>query len=412
MSLGEKLRSAREQAGLSVEDVVNATKMTRTQVEGLEANDYRAFSAPVYTKGFIKIFARAVGLEPEPLVKEYLANPNGTEQHDPSREIPVVALQAANPESGAFESVRPKLPHAPPPHEETRAPVKKVAAAPAEPAESGLPEPASEKPAPEKPAEEREKTLLDFMADPEPAETAAAPAVAAAPAAVPAALAEKRIAPVEPGVVPPEPPLKLVRFDDPVRKPAPAPVAKPRPEPDAVGAPSRARSAEPPVVPAPVERAAAPFVFPGPQHVPAAAKPKPAAADAASGADELVAPRPAKPARTAELFPDDALSPAPDAPNPVKLFFSNLGDAFGRFGSRVRAAAATPRARRVCLALSFVVVAAVLVSLFAGLLSGGGEVEPLPGDIVDPPPEAPVVDLPGGPVEIVPVLPAPRSFAK
>lgn len=403
MSLGEKLRSAREQAGLSVDDIVHATKMTGDQVRGLESDNYHAFSAPVYTKGFIKMFARAVGLAPEPLVKEYLANPNGTERNDPSREIPVVALQATNPESGSFESVRPRLPHAASPHGEPSAPPaeKKVAAAPAPVPEpvpetpAAAPEPA---PAPETPAAEHETTLLDFM---DGSATAGKPA-AAAPA-------EKRIAPVEPGVVPPEPPLKLVRFDDPARKPAPAPVAKFQPEPDAVGAPAAARSATPPVVPEPVGLAIAPFVFPGPQHVPAAAKPKPAAAP---GADDLVAPRPdkpAKPARTAELFPDDALAATPDAPNAVKIFFANLGAALGRAGSRVRAAATGRRARRVCLALSFVVVAAVLVSLLAGLLSGGGEVEPLPGDIVDPPPE---VDLPEGPVEIVPVLPAPRSFAK
>lgn len=399
MSIGDTLRSAREQAGLSVEDVIHATQMTRTQVEGLEANDYHVFSAPVYTKGFIKLYARAVGLAPEPLVKEYLANPKGTEQHDPAREIPVVALQATDAENGSFVSVRPKLPHAQAPHGEEPAPVaeKKVAAepaaeAPAAPESSAAPEP------------EREPTLLDFMAAPEP-ETKPEPK----PVPVP----EKRLAPVEPGVVPPEPPLKLVRFDDPAPKPAPAPISKPQPEPDAVGATSCVRSAVPPVVPKPIERTIDPFVFPGPQYVPAA-NARPAAAERPASdakADDLVAPRSGKRARTAELFPDDTLSAAPDAPNPVRLFFANLAEAAGRLASRGRAAAAKPRARRVCLAVACAVVAAVFASLVAGLLSGG-EVEPLPGDIVDPPPDASVVDQPEGPVEIVPILPAPRSFAK
>ena len=80
MSLGDTLRAAREQAGLSVDDIMHATQMTRDQVVGLESDDYHAFSAPVYTKGFIKLFARAVGLSAQPLVAEYLANPNGTER--------------------------------------------------------------------------------------------------------------------------------------------------------------------------------------------------------------------------------------------------------------------------------------------------------------------------------------------
>ena len=385
MSIGDQLRSAREQAGLSVDDIIHATQMTRAQVEGLEADDYHAFSAPVYTKGFIKLFARAVGLPAEPLVKEYLSNPKGTEQHDPSREIPAVALEAANAESGSFERVRPEIPHVASARgaESAPAPEKKVAAAPA-------PGPAA-----------HETTLLDFMGEETPAPE---PAPAAGPPA------EKRIAPVEPGVVPPEPPLKLVRFGDPEPKPAPAPVAKALPEPDAVGAPSAARADARPVVPEPIPLETAPFVFPGPRHVPAAVSQKPAAAS--GDADGLVEDKPARPPRTAELFPDDALAPAPDAPNAAKIFFANLADAAKRGWKRLRAAAAARRARPVWYAAAAVVAAAVLVSVVAGLLSGGGEVEPLPGDIVDPPPEAPVVDLPAGPVEIVQVLPAPRSFAK
>ena len=54
MSLGDTLRAAREKAGLSEDDIMHVTKMTRDQVTGLETADYHAFSAPVYTKGFIK----------------------------------------------------------------------------------------------------------------------------------------------------------------------------------------------------------------------------------------------------------------------------------------------------------------------------------------------------------------------
>ena len=125
MSLGDTLRAAREKAGLSEDDIMHVTKMTRDQVRGLETADYRAFSAPVYTKGFIKQYARVVGLDAAPLVAEYLANPNGTEKNDPSREMPMVALETISSESGALVSVRPQVPHVAPASGAEPAPAEK-----------------------------------------------------------------------------------------------------------------------------------------------------------------------------------------------------------------------------------------------------------------------------------------------
>lgn len=77
MAIGETLKNAREALGLSHKDVAESTHMLTQMVAEIEEEDYHRFTAPVYGKGFIKLFAKAVGLDPAPLVAEFLANPEG-----------------------------------------------------------------------------------------------------------------------------------------------------------------------------------------------------------------------------------------------------------------------------------------------------------------------------------------------
>lgn len=72
MALGQKLRAAREAMGLSEADVADSTHIMAQMIREIEAEDYHRFSAPVYGKCFIKLYAKAVGLDPAPLVAEYM----------------------------------------------------------------------------------------------------------------------------------------------------------------------------------------------------------------------------------------------------------------------------------------------------------------------------------------------------
>lgn len=73
MALGEKLRSARIARKQSTSDVATATQMSVHVVEALEREDFSRISAPIYAKGFIRLYARHVGVDPEPLVGEYVS---------------------------------------------------------------------------------------------------------------------------------------------------------------------------------------------------------------------------------------------------------------------------------------------------------------------------------------------------
>lgn len=59
---GERLRKAREAAGLSLEDVASQLKMPRRVVESLESEDWSRLGAPVFVRGQVRSYSRLLGL--------------------------------------------------------------------------------------------------------------------------------------------------------------------------------------------------------------------------------------------------------------------------------------------------------------------------------------------------------------
>ena len=64
-SVGELLRLARETAGLSPGDVASRLRMGVKQVRALEQEDYAALPTGTFLRGFVRNFAKEVGIEPE-----------------------------------------------------------------------------------------------------------------------------------------------------------------------------------------------------------------------------------------------------------------------------------------------------------------------------------------------------------
>jgi cytoskeletal protein RodZ len=60
---GERLRAAREERGLSLEDVAAQTRIPQRHLESIETAEWDKLPAPTYTIGFAKSYASAVGLD-------------------------------------------------------------------------------------------------------------------------------------------------------------------------------------------------------------------------------------------------------------------------------------------------------------------------------------------------------------
>ena len=71
MSIGDALAAARRQAGLTITQVSQRTCIRETIVRGIERGDYSACGGDFYARGHIRSIARAVGLDPEELIREY-----------------------------------------------------------------------------------------------------------------------------------------------------------------------------------------------------------------------------------------------------------------------------------------------------------------------------------------------------
>ena len=67
----QELKATREALGLSLEDVFNQTRVRVVYLQAIENKEFHLLPVPVYTKNFIKIYARALGIDGEPIIKDY-----------------------------------------------------------------------------------------------------------------------------------------------------------------------------------------------------------------------------------------------------------------------------------------------------------------------------------------------------
>ena len=71
MRIGEILADAREQAGLSVLQVSEQTRIRPSIIRNIEADDYSECGGDFYARGDIRSIAEVVGADPMPLIQEY-----------------------------------------------------------------------------------------------------------------------------------------------------------------------------------------------------------------------------------------------------------------------------------------------------------------------------------------------------
>ena len=73
MSIGDDLRNARRSRGMTIERLAGVTKISPTVLRALEAGDIAALPGWVFVRGFLKSYAREVGLDPEKTAAAFLA---------------------------------------------------------------------------------------------------------------------------------------------------------------------------------------------------------------------------------------------------------------------------------------------------------------------------------------------------
>ena len=103
-TVGQRLRAAREAAGLSLEDVATSTRIPTRHLESLENSNWEKLPAPTYSIGFAKNYAAAVGLDRSNIAEQLRGEIGGLrptsnqsemfEPADPARSFPKWLLLA------------------------------------------------------------------------------------------------------------------------------------------------------------------------------------------------------------------------------------------------------------------------------------------------------------------------------
>jgi cytoskeletal protein RodZ len=72
--LGQVLQKAREEKGISLDDIQRVTKIQRRYLEAIERGHFHLLPGHFYARAFIKSYAEAVGLDPSHLLNHFQAD--------------------------------------------------------------------------------------------------------------------------------------------------------------------------------------------------------------------------------------------------------------------------------------------------------------------------------------------------
>jgi len=95
-SIGRVLRQARLDAGLTVDDVSSATRVRIAIVQAIEVDNFAPCGGDVYARGHIRTLAKAVRLDPAPLLAQYDASHGGRPAPTPA--APLFEAERIRPE--------------------------------------------------------------------------------------------------------------------------------------------------------------------------------------------------------------------------------------------------------------------------------------------------------------------------
>jgi len=86
-AFGDRLRREREMRGITLEEITESTKISRRHLEALESDHFDQLPGGVFNKGFVRAYARFLGIDEDQAVADYSAASN--EQPEPENKFPL-----------------------------------------------------------------------------------------------------------------------------------------------------------------------------------------------------------------------------------------------------------------------------------------------------------------------------------
>jgi cytoskeleton protein RodZ len=86
-TFGDRLRREREMRGITLDEITESTKISRRHLEALEKERFDQLPGAVFNKGFVRAYARFLGIDEDQAVADYSAASN--EQPQPEDKFPL-----------------------------------------------------------------------------------------------------------------------------------------------------------------------------------------------------------------------------------------------------------------------------------------------------------------------------------
>jgi cytoskeletal protein RodZ len=99
-SFGGRLRYERERRQIALKSIAEGTKISIGLLEGLERDDVSRWPSGIFRKSFVRSYAEAIGLDPEPIVREFV------ERYPDPLEVQIVTQQVTTPQSVSPLSIK------------------------------------------------------------------------------------------------------------------------------------------------------------------------------------------------------------------------------------------------------------------------------------------------------------------
>lgn len=93
-AFGDRLRREREMRGITLDEITESTKISRRHLEALEGEHFDQLPGGVFNKGFVRAYARFLGLDEDQAVADYSAASN--EQPEPENKFPLEIHEEPN----------------------------------------------------------------------------------------------------------------------------------------------------------------------------------------------------------------------------------------------------------------------------------------------------------------------------
>jgi cytoskeletal protein RodZ len=71
-SFGARMRYERERRQIALKSIAEGTKIGLGLLEGLERDDVSRWPSGIFRKSFVRAYAEAIGINPEPVVREFV----------------------------------------------------------------------------------------------------------------------------------------------------------------------------------------------------------------------------------------------------------------------------------------------------------------------------------------------------